>query len=173
MARSTEDDTWTPFTGCPECKEPDPNTRSIHFLQFARGTDLDTLRAHLTEFYVHGKDRGRERPDLVEDICSWISALITQYSHLPDPTTGQPMPWWQARAMMMQARDRLARQAYERAPEKYRERREGRDVTGFTLAGTVGDAPLTSGTPFPDEAPYPVDPEFLDVEDQWSADEEE
>ena len=132
-SRHDEDD-WAPSGVCPECKQDDPQKRTMHHLQLARGVDVDTLRAHLMEQYVKLRDREKQRPDLVDDICRWVGHMIEQFSGFPDDITGQAMPWWKARDAMIQSQERLAREAYARAPEVWRARKEGRPIPGFHRA---------------------------------------
>jgi hypothetical protein len=152
-AYDADDGSAVPFDQCPDCRDRDPHHRARHQLDLARVGGLDTLRGHLTEQYVRLRDREKQRPDLVDDVCHWVATLIEQYSHFPDDTTGQLMPWWQARQILAQARERIARQAYASAPEAYRRKAEGREVAGFTRVGQA-EAHVPPATPFPPEAPW-------------------
>ena len=131
---STDHDSWTPLDGCPTCNDPEPNVRTAHHLDLARIGGVDTVRAHLTDAWVKQRERDKQRPDLVDDVCRWAAGVIEQFSGFPDDATGATMPWWQARDMMMQSRQKLATEAYAKAPEQYRARAEGRPVPGFHRA---------------------------------------
>jgi hypothetical protein len=111
-----------------------------------RNTDLDTLRAHLTEQWVTLRDEEKKRTDLVDDVCRWVSGLIEEFSGFPDPATGASMPWWQARQMQAQSKEKLAKEAYAKAPEGYRARAEGRPVPSFHRARVTPEGKMVSET---------------------------
>ena len=110
------------FGTCPACAHADPQARSRHYLEMARRTSLDTLRWHLHEQFVRLRDTEKQRPDVVDDICLWVSTLLEQFNNLADPDTGAPMPWWEARAYMAERKREIAVAAYQRAPVGYRTR---------------------------------------------------
>jgi hypothetical protein len=152
-----------PTGRCPSCADPDPQRRSWHHLALAKQEDLDSLRAHLTHEYVHLKEAGKKRQEAVDGICGWIAGLMEQYSHLRlvHEQTGAELIWWQVRDYMSTHREAIAEAAYVRAPEEYQVRRQQAPaVPGFQR---VQPPPAT---PFPEEAPYPVDHRA------WAADED-
>jgi hypothetical protein len=133
---------------------------------------VDTLRAHLTEQYVHRREHPKQRPDLVDDTCQWVSGLIAQWSNLPDPVTGAPMPWWQARQQMAQAAPQMAASCRAAAPT-HRPRPEDQSGESWSRIGPLAAAHVEhvqdQGTPFDEEDPYPVPTYALggDEEDEY------
>lgn len=151
MPRYTdEEDAYT--MGCAHCASQDPHLRSRHYLQLAKDCTLAKVRAHL-----QGYGMKQER---AEDCLRWLAQVIDQYSGIPDPQTGAPLPWWQARQQLMAAREQIAAHCYAEAPEDYRKRRElepPKEVPGFTRPVHEED------TPFPDEPPYIPTQDELDM----------
>ena len=115
-----DDDPYSPGN-CTDCSAKDPHQRAQHHLSLLRHMDLDYLRDHLTEQYVKMRlGMGKERPDVVDDICIWAANIIEQFSHMVDVDTGAPLQWWEARQYMLDHRDAIAARAYLQAPAKYR-----------------------------------------------------
>lgn len=117
------DDEASSSTGsCADCGAKDPQERARHHLRLVRHLDLDVLRDHLMEQYVTRRlGSGKERPDVVDDLCKWAANLIEQFSHMVDIDTGAPLQWWEARQYMGTHKDEIAARAYVHAPEKYRQ----------------------------------------------------
>lgn len=98
------DDAFSAWSLCPDCAHKDPQIRSRHQLDLARLGGLDLVRAHLTEQYVKLRDYGKERPEVVDNVCTWIANLMERYGDMADPHTGAPLSWWEARQAMTQPR---------------------------------------------------------------------
>jgi hypothetical protein len=164
MGRYTDDDEAFSAGGCYLCESHDPDLRARHQLRLAKDCTLAEVRAHLI-----GNGMRQEK---AEDCCRWLAHVIEQYMGIPDPVTGAPLAWWEARQQLIDARDQIAAHCYAEAPEAYRTRREQtppREVPGF--AHVMAEV----GTPFPDEPPYvPTpdeaqfydDPEWFEMEDK-------
>jgi len=134
---------------CHDCASPDPQHRTAHQFFLTRTGGLDELRAHLTEQYVTLRDKGRDRPDAVNDICHWMANVMEQYSGMAHPDTGAAMPWWEARRYMGEQRDAIAQMAHDRKPEKAHFAAQPPDVPGFARVER-----MPQGTAFAEEAAY-------------------
>ena len=148
MARYPDEEDAFAGGPCYLCASPDPHVRSCHHLRLAKECSLAEVRAHLV-----GNTVRQERAD---ECVRWLAQVIEQYTGIPDPHTGAPLPWWDARQQLVLARDQIAAHCYGEAPEAYRLRFEAtppNEVPGF--AHVMADA----GTPFPDEDPYVPTPE--------------
>ncbi len=104
---------------CLQCTHADPDHRSRHYLSLARYEGVDGLRAHLYTQFVSLRDHGKQRPDSVDDICTWVGDLMKLYENLAHPDTGAPLTWQQARAWCAGQLDAMAEAAFRRAPAGY------------------------------------------------------
>lgn len=147
---------YTALQRCPACNTPDPQERAQHQIGLARVGGLEEVRSHLTEQYVALRDGEYQRPDLVNDVCAWLSNLIEQFANMADPDTGRPLSWYEARQYMSRHKESIALAACARAPERRRFAAEpAPNVPGFARVRqrqTLGSAPMV--TPFPDEPDY-------------------
>lgn len=125
---------------CALCNDRDPQRRTWHHLTLVKHADLDGLRAHLTHEYVHLREAGKQRRDVVDSICTWVQHLMYQYSWAPlaDEGTGATWTWWQVRDHMARTKQAMAEACYQEAPEAYRKRPPVYEATGFTRV-EVGD----------------------------------
>lgn len=154
MARYTNEEDAGSRGQCSCCAAADPDLRASHHLSLARDYRLGEVRMHLV-----GNGMRSER---AEECLRWLAHVIDQYTGIPDPHTGAPLAWWEARHQLMMARESIARKAYADAPEAYRKRVEGQppnEVPGFT------HLMVDVGTPFPEEEPYVPTPEAAQWED--------
>lgn len=132
---------------CPLCAERDPQRRTWHHLALAKQQDLAGLRAHLTHEYVHLREAGKKRQDVVDSICTWVLHLMEQYSsaRLVDEHTGAPLIWWQVRDHMTQGKGAMAQACYRQASEEYQALHHYPGVPGFrkveTAAQEAGSLP--------------------------------
>ena len=160
MGRYTSDEETALDGPCPYCTTHDPHLRSRHHLTLARSyPSLDAVRVHLVSHDTRGAQ--------ADDCIRWLAQVIEQYTGIPDPETGAPLPWWEARRQLALARDQIAKHCYAEAPEAYR-----RYIEGLPPAEVPGFAHLQAeeGTPFPEEAPYvptPSQARWYDDPEAW------
>jgi hypothetical protein len=115
--------------------------RSGHQLLLAR-QGLDALCSHLHQHWAQRSDAER-RAQLIQSVRDWVGGLMTQWSGFVAEDTGAPLPWWEARRMVMRDGLRVARAAYEQAPDAYRARHPYAGTAAVPVAGfTRVDAPL-------------------------------
>jgi hypothetical protein len=115
----TEETTAAPEV-CPGCTHADPQHRSHHYLSLAKFEGPDALRAHVKKQFVTVRDQEKRRPDVVEDIMTWIADTMELYGGLAHPDTGAQLTWAEARAYCVRQQDQIAQRAFERAPAGYR-----------------------------------------------------
>lgn len=115
--RDLDLETKSPAGTCALCTDHDPQSRSRHQLELARHGGLDGLRHHLHAQLVQRRPAATGRPDVVDDILTWVGTLMTQYSGLAHPVTGAPLAWWEARQYLVAQTDAIAQAAWRRAPE--------------------------------------------------------
>ena len=161
------DDDENPYnTGsCADCASKDPHQRARHHLDVVRHMDLDYLRDHLTEQYVKMRlSAGKERPDVVDDICKWAANIVEQFSHMVDVDTGAPLQWWQARQYMLEHKDAMAARAYLQAPAKYRAHGSVKEIV--IQPRTMQEPGEDEGAVWPEEQAQAVevDPAIYDEE---------
>lgn len=133
--RDTDDEPAAPSSGpCPLCDDRDPDRRHRHYLAIAKQQDVEGLRAHLSTEYVHRREAGKKRQDVVDSICTWVLHLIDQYSHsrLVDERTGADLTWWQVRDHMAKTKIEMAEACYQQAPEAFRKHPPVYEVSGFS-----------------------------------------
>src|SRR5262245_57391468 len=87
-----------PVATCPACADRDPVRRHSHYLALAREKTLAGAVAHIqADLSERLRDLDRIRTS-VNDIEHWLRSEIEPYEGKVDATTGEFLPWWEARA---------------------------------------------------------------------------
>lgn len=106
---------------CQLCYDRDPQVRSKHHLFLAKEQSLDYVKAHLEDSYGHKTSaEGQDGMDTVNSIVAWLANLKSIYGGTPNEKTGAAMPWFEMRQRMIETRDHIAEDAYQKAVKEGR-----------------------------------------------------
>jgi hypothetical protein len=112
----TDPDALDDQTGCPACRDREPNVRYAHYLHSGRVLGLDGTYAHVyAELRAQFPDDPERARGYADDIKYWLGEQMSTFSEVVDAETGAPLPWWEGRKQFidaMQVRyDEMGRQA--------------------------------------------------------------
>lgn len=83
---------------CPVCRDRDPNTRYVHYLEVARYSGLDAAKDHVLDDMLTRFENDIPRAlRYALDIGIWITDQVEAYRDKVDEETGAQLTWWDAR----------------------------------------------------------------------------